>query len=101
MRYPIMTIHEEEDIVVTATVEKDSEEFLSHRKVTGIVLYVEQYRKEVDGLATMSILISDSGTVTLLRNRHFPEDFVRKFLEKIFSMSDKIREYVKAQEKQI
>lgn len=101
MGYSITTIsvHGENDIEVTATVAKDSEEFLSHKKVTGIVLYAKQSR--ADGLAVMSILLSDSGTVSLLKNDSFPEKFASDFLKKIFSMGDKIREYVEEKEKQI
>ncbi len=72
MRYSIMTIHGEDDIEVTATMEKDSEKFLSHKIMSRIVLHVEQYR--TDGLAAMSVLLSDSGTVSLLK-KFLPERF--------------------------
>lgn len=95
MRYPIMTINEKNKIIVTATIEDSSPEFLSKEVVSGIAVYIEQFSEELNDFAAMSILISTNGNVTLLKNVGFSEYFEKKMLKDIQFLKDEIIDYVK------
>lgn len=98
MRYPVMIIYDKNNIEITATIENDSEEYLSCEKVTGIVLYIEQFRDEIETFAAMSILIAPDSETALLKNHGFPEETAGKFLKMTNLLRDEISGYVRKAE---
>lgn len=93
MRYPIMTVYEKNKIIVTATIENDTPEFLSKKIVTGIAVYIEQFSKELGDFAAMSILITNDGKTKLLQNAGFGEAFEDKWINKIKALQEYIVDY--------
>ena len=73
MRYPLMTIHGENNIEITATKEYNEKEFLSGEVVNGVVIYCEQWKPEFDDFAGVSFLLKD-GNLTVLKNHLFTEE---------------------------
>ena len=94
MRLPVMTIYDENDIEVTASIENNSEEFLSKKTVTGIVLYVEQWSKEYNDFAAMSLLIK-KGELELLKNYLFTHEEEKYIVSHLGSITKEISDYVK------
>lgn len=94
-----MTYYGNNDIEVTATVHNNSKEYFSDKTVTGIALYIEQNSDELEDFMTMTLLLSPEGEVTLLKNNHFPQETVERFIHKAVILKDEIRDYIREVER--
>ena len=93
MRIPVLTIHGDNDIEVTATYHNNEKEYLSKKNVTGIVLLVEQWNSRKQNFSDISYLI-DGERLVLLAKRHCDEEFVSYMSSKLSAIIKEIKEYV-------
>ena len=84
MRYHILTLHKENDIVFTATHEKNEKDFFSGETVDGIVVYIEQWNNKDDKFDGMSMLLAKNET-KILKN-DFAGELTAYFIKKINAM---------------
>lgn len=99
MRYPLMTIHDANDIEITVTKEFDEKEFLSGEVVNGVVIYCEQWKPEFDDFAVVSFLIEDNN-ISLLKAHLFSKKEIQFFVNKIKELKDEIVDYINEQKKE-
>lgn len=100
MRYPLMTIHGENNIEITATKEHDEKEFLSGEVVNGVVIYCEQWKPEYDDFAGVSFLIEDNN-ISLLKSHLFSKEEIQFLVNKIKELKEKIADYINEQNERI